>query len=339
MKYSLNAGEWNSVFAVPTSVVDKYIKLAGAGSLKLLLYLMRHGGKSFEASTLKDALGFRKDGELEDAAGFWVQRGILKVEEGVLTATAEEAPVQQMLPEMEEIAKPEAAATGSTKKATETSAAFYTAADIADRINSDKGVAYLFSEAQKLYGRLLKQPESRTILMLVDHYGLPAEVSAMLLKYCFKIQKTSTGYIQSVAQTWSDDGIRTATEADAQLSKLEHRFAAEEKLREAMQLTTKFSPKQQNFIKTWIEEWEFSVDMIMHAYDLTLDNTGGMNFSYTNKILDNWRAANIRTREAAEQERISRKNGGKKSTAAASSSINVDAVEMEVFDRYRKQGT
>ena len=29
MNYSLNAGEWNSVFAVPASVVDKYIKIAG----------------------------------------------------------------------------------------------------------------------------------------------------------------------------------------------------------------------------------------------------------------------------------------------------------------------
>ena len=42
MNYSLDAGAWNSVFAVPSSVVDKYIKLADGASLKLLLYLLRH---------------------------------------------------------------------------------------------------------------------------------------------------------------------------------------------------------------------------------------------------------------------------------------------------------
>ena len=71
MKYSLNAGEWNSVFAVPSSVVDKYIKIAGGNSLKLLLYLLRHGGESFSEKELKDALGFRMEGELEDAAHFF----------------------------------------------------------------------------------------------------------------------------------------------------------------------------------------------------------------------------------------------------------------------------
>ena len=47
MNYSLDAGAWNSVFAVPAGVVDKYIKLADGASLKLLLYLLRHGGESF----------------------------------------------------------------------------------------------------------------------------------------------------------------------------------------------------------------------------------------------------------------------------------------------------
>ena len=68
MNYSLNAGEWNSVFAVPSSVVDKYIKIAGGNSLKLLLFLLRHGGESFSEKELKEALGFRLEGELEDAA-------------------------------------------------------------------------------------------------------------------------------------------------------------------------------------------------------------------------------------------------------------------------------
>lgn len=333
MKYSLNAGEWNNVFAIPSSVVDKYIKLASAGSLKLLLFLLRHGGKSFTDEELRDALGFRREGELEDAALFWVQRGIIRYDNTSLAAAAEEEALQEELPEMD--AQPVKIST-SARNVNDTSAAVYTASDIADRINTDQAVRYLFSEAQTLYGRLLKQPESRTILMLVDHYGLPAEVAAMLLKYCFKIGKTTVGYIQTIAQSWSDDGIHTIAEADERLTLLERRFATEEKLRTAMELKTKFSAKQLAFIKVWSEEWAFSTDMIMLAYDITLDKTGGMNFNYTNKILENWKAAGISTKEAVQAENEARrntKNAGSRNES--SSSIDMDDVMMDVMKKYR----
>ncbi len=331
MKYTLNAGEWNSVFAIPTSVVDKYIKLAGAGSLKLLLFLMRHGGKEFSEDELREALGFRREGELEDAALFWVQRGIVRADNSRLTAAQDELPEQMTLPEME--AAPQRQSS-SLKQVEETSANIYSPVDIAERINNDPAVRYLFKEAQTLYGRLLKQPESRTILMLVDHYGLPAEVAAMLLKYCFKIDKKSTGYIQSVARTWSDDGINTVDAADAVLAKLEHQFAAEQKLREAMQLNGKFTPKQQHFIQIWSDEWGFSIEMIMHAYDITVDNTGSASFSYTNKILENWKNAGIRTKEAAMQDSENFRNSKKKPAENNTSSINVDDVMQDVLNKY-----
>ena len=336
MKYSLNAGAWNSVFAVPSSVVDKYIKIAGAGSLKLLLFLLRHGGKSFSDEELREALGFRREGELEDAALFWVQRGLIHYDNSAtaaMSAASEKPSLQEELPEMQDVAPK--TATTSARNVNDTTAAIYTATDIANRINSDPAVKYLFNEAQTLYGRLLKQPESRTILLLVDHYGLPAEVSALLLKYCFRIGKTTTGYIQSVAQSWSDDGITTMSQADERLSMLERRFATEEKLRSAMELKTKFSAKQLAFIKVWSEDWGFNTDMIMLAYDITLDNTGSMNFSYTNKILENWHDAGISTKEAVQAEAEARRNNHKTNPKASNTSIDMDDVMQDVMKKYR----
>ncbi len=340
MNYSLNAGEWSSVFAVPSSVVDKYIKLAGGNSLKLLLFLLRHGGEIFTDGQLKEALGFRREGELEDAALFWMQRGIIRADNGSLTAAADDIPIQETLPEVEvQQAQPiqPLKPSSSVRIASDGGAAIYTASDIAQRINTDPAIQYLFSEAQTLYGRLLKQPESRTILMLVDHYGLPAEVSAMLLKYCFKIGKVSSGYIQSVAQTWADDGISTAAEADALLARLEKRFTTEEKLRQAMDMKTKFSQKQLAFIKTWSEDWGFSLDMILMAHEITLDNTGAMSFSYTNRILENWKTANIYTRQAAEAESASHKSAkaAKKPKSDSNSSLDVGDIMQDVFQKYR----
>ncbi len=337
MNYSLNAGEWNSVFAVPTSVVDKYIKLAGAGSLRLLLFLLRNGGKVYSDNELKEALGFRREGELEDAALFWVQRGIIRADNGSLTANAEISP-QEVLEEVADAIPPQKAAVSSAKKLSD-NAAIYTPTDIAGRIQTDPAINGLFRVAESLYGRMLRQPESRMILMLVDHYGLPADVCSMLLTYCFRIGKTSTGYIETVAQTWAEDEIKTVEQADILLAKLEKRFSIEEQLRKAMELKTKFSPKQLSFIKTWTEEWEFSADMILMAHELTLDNTGGMSFSYTNKILENWRSAGISTRAAAEQENAERRSRGKgiRKAPDSSSSLDVSGVMQDVLQKYRNE--
>ena len=48
MKFSINLGMWNSVFAVPTQVVDQHLKLAGGVHLKVLLWLLRHAGDVYK---------------------------------------------------------------------------------------------------------------------------------------------------------------------------------------------------------------------------------------------------------------------------------------------------
>ena len=39
MEYRLHMGPWNSVFAVPTALVDRYLKLAGKEQLQVLLWI------------------------------------------------------------------------------------------------------------------------------------------------------------------------------------------------------------------------------------------------------------------------------------------------------------
>ena len=334
MNYSLDAGAWNSVFAVPSSVVDKYIKLADGASLKLLLYLLRHGGEQFTEEQLRDALNIKRGGELEDAAMFWFQRGIIRMDDGELTPTDDS--VQERLSEAGE-PEPEKMQTSSLRKvAVNNGSAIYTAGDIAQRIKTDGAIEFLFKGVQQLYGRPLKNPESRVVLQLTDFYGLPAEVAIMLMKYCFRIGKTSQNYILTAAQDWVNENIRTVDEADQHLQKLEKRYSVEEHLRQAMDMKTTFSPNQLNFIKTWTEEWGFGEDMIILAYQITLDNKGSLNFNYTNKILENWKNAGVYTTDDAK--RSSEEFRGKrrrKPEESGNSSIDMDDVMDELRRQYQ----
>ena len=50
MNYMINLGSWGSVFAVPSDVVDKYIKIASGSSIKVLLYFLRHCGEQLSGA-------------------------------------------------------------------------------------------------------------------------------------------------------------------------------------------------------------------------------------------------------------------------------------------------
>ena len=57
MDYTLNMGPWNSVFAVPTALVDRYLRLAGKEQLQVLLWMLRHSGERVSPEKLAQELG------------------------------------------------------------------------------------------------------------------------------------------------------------------------------------------------------------------------------------------------------------------------------------------
>ncbi len=319
MNYSLNAGEWNSVFAVPSSVVDKYIKIAGGNSLKLLLFLLRHGGESFSEKELKEALGFRLEGELEDAAHFWIQRGIVRFEgtsdmalsptapaaNDILSEPAEQITLSEALPER----------TVHTTKHVGEGSLFYTSGDINRIINRDSNTKAFFKNAESIYGRAMNQKELQSTASLIDYYGLPIPVALTLLDHCFRIKKTNIAYIQKCAESWSEDEINTLDLAEERIRLVTRRSGVEDRLKSAMEIKSAFAPKQKEFIHTWSEEWNFGEDMIMLAYDITVNSTGKLSFPYMNKILESWRAEGITTTEGVrrKQEEYKSKNPQKKS--------------------------
>lgn len=341
----MNIGEWNSVFAVPSSVVDKYIKIAGGNALKLLLYMLRHGGETISEDKLKRDLGFCGYGELEDAALFWVQRGILKYDNTgskMLMQPSADAKGDKYEP------APTDQKVSETPHAREkTAPAMVSSGEIADRIKTDKDLRLLYSEAEKLYGHALNQRETALVISLKDHYGLNVGVALMLLNYCFKIKKTSPSYINSVAANWSAEEINTIEGANGKILSLERQNDICEQLRSALEMDTKLTPAMKEYIRVWTEDWGFNVDMVMFAYNKTIDVIGKWRPSYTNKILENLHNQGINTVEAAkaadEQRRQQMTGKSGKSVKAVSSedngnsSFNIDDIMSSIIDSYNKR--
>ncbi|MBP1562778.1 MAG: DnaD domain protein [Oscillospiraceae bacterium] len=325
MNYSLNAGEWNSVFAVPASVVDKYIKIAGENSLKLLLYLLRHGGKNFSEDKLRSDLGFNEAGELEDAALFWIQRGIIRYENdgenrALFSEKTENEQAEQLV--ITESVTQKAHAKEKIKPA------LVSSGDIAKRINSDSEIKMLFDEAERLYAHPLKSNENQMLITITDHFGLNVGVSLMLLRYCFKIGKTTPAYILSCAQNWSDEGIDSVEAANDKILALEKNNSVCERLCAAMELKSKLTAKMKEFIRVWTEEWSFSEEMIMLCYEKTVNAKQEFKFEYANKILENWKNAGLFTKEAVQSAEAARKKPVKTASTAKNENSSFDVNDV-----------
>lgn len=344
MEYKLDVGCWNSVFAVPCDIVDQYIRLAGTGALKLMLYMLRHGGQSFSEEQLMDAIGIKSRGELEDALLFWVQRGLLKtaesdVSDDVSTFAANTVKPKKVSAEQIVLGEiqPQTQPVSSAKKIDNT--LYYSAGEIAERIRTDKDIAGLFNEAEKLFGRSLRQKEMQTVISLTDSYGLPSIVAIMLLKYCVRAEKATPAYINAVAQAWSDDNINTFELADMRISQLERKNGTEEKLRAAMELDRKFIKKERDFIESWTVSFGFSVEMIMLAYERAVMHVNGKNpFDYMNGILTRWHNDGISSVEQVEQEsKLHEQNKKAKNTnnsKQSDSSFDVNDIMSQIRNKY-----
>lgn len=84
MSYSVNLGCWGSIFAVPTDIVDKYIKIAGSAQLKVLLYILRHSGEQFDIDTIAQYLNMGSF-DVKDCIEFWTSFNVIAVNNNVIT--------------------------------------------------------------------------------------------------------------------------------------------------------------------------------------------------------------------------------------------------------------
>ena len=241
MSYSINLGSWQSIFAVPSDVVDKHLKLAGGAQLKVLLWVLRHAGSPFEAEAVGEALNMHP-ADVKDAMQYWVETGLLAVSGGTFSpaqtgpgrSSREEAvpAAQPAAPQgspVSSIAQGENRPTAVTQRASEPPKASRPLSRpqkpdslfVAKRAQEDSDIAFLLQEAQVILGKTISNGDSATLLMLHDTDGLPVDVILMLLQYASSIGKGNMRYIEKTGIRWSDEGIDSLELAERKIRQLD----------------------------------------------------------------------------------------------------------------------
>lgn len=325
MEYTLHMGPWSSVFAVPTALVDRYIKLAGKEQLQVLLWMLRHGGEAVQPDLLAQALGMSLDSAL-DALDYWVQEGLLAGQEGELSPARR---VQAAQPEDRPAPLPEAGGGTAASLPPKRRLLKPDTQHLAARMGESEGIRFLMQEAENTLGKTLSPAMASTLLTICDDYGLPVEVVVMLLHYAKNVGRTGTAYIDSVARDWAANGVFTLEAAEQKLRELDEHQQAWAKVQSAAGMPRRSpSKKEEEAAYRWVYQWKFTVEMLTAAYERCVDNTGKFSAGYINKILEGWHRSGVRNlRELEQLEARKREDRG------SGKSYDIEELErMSFFD-------
>lgn len=343
MSYSINLGAWNSVFAVPCSVVDDNLKLAGSVQLKVLLWVLRHAGEPFETQDISNALGIDR-ADVSDAMLYWQETGLISVSgRHLVPAPAEDKDSEpedtSVPPEIKQEAPKEEKPHHVLSRPQKPDSDF-----VARRMSESTEIACLMQSAQEILGRLISGGDSATLLMIHDDFGLPSDVIIMLLQYAASIGKANMRYIEKAAMNWADEEINTHEKAEEKLRLLAENQKAWRTVEQSIGIPHRVPSKNEEaFASVWINEWKFSPEMIREAYDRNIDGAEGKyKPGYMNSILKRWHEEGITTTKQAADEKIEHASARKSARAgkekAKEKNLTFDIDEYERTSIYDTKG-
>ena len=350
MKYLVNLKNWNSVFAVPSSIVDDYIKLASGASLKVLLYMLKNNNQMYSISNLSQALGVSEE-NVEEAFCFWEQVGILsKPDDSMDTPTTNIQNTANIVDtpkllnsetELVKSAETEVAKAESGKKFTQRSSSGFpiSPSEISHKLERSQEMRALFSMAEASLSNILTYTTQRSLVWIYEYVGLKADVIMMLLEYCISIEKTNMRYVETIAISWQENDINTLESAQNEIKRLQESRSFAGKVSRALGLERKPTTKQNEFIISWMEKG-YSVDLIEYAYEKTIDAIDKRSFPYINSILDNWYANGLITRSKVDENdsSISKSKKFKNKTEQSYNLNDLDSLAVNLTNNTRNGG-
>lgn len=288
MSYKINLGAWGSVFAVPSALVDSHLKLATESQLKVLLYILRNSDADNSVDSISKAVSVHPD-EVKNAVEFWVERGLVANTDNTLTvSTIEQNETQTTVDNEKEPQKP--ARPRAVSRSQRPDPVF-----VAKRLTENDELAHLMDEAQIALSKPLSSGDTATLVMLHDTDGLPCDVLLLLINYCVSIGKGNMRAIERMGTQWGAEEIYSLELAEQKIMRLSQSNDAWYRVSKLFGLKNVGTPTktQLAFADCWCNEWKFSDDMLLEAYERCVDSKGEYNIKYINGILSKWHSASI----------------------------------------------
>ena len=319
MKIGLKLGLPANVTVVSNEFIDQYMAAANGEYVKVFLYLLRHEREDLDLASIADALN-HTEADVKRALAYWKRTGVLTEDDREEADRREEREPGARIPERkrEEFA-PDSQESEQKQEDFEPARRILGRADnrlpeTGDtyermrRLSGDEEFSALLYAVQQYLGKTFTQIECEKFAFFYDGLHMSGELLEYLAEYCAGGGHSSIRYIEKVAISWYQAGIRTREEAREYTARFSGDTAA---VLKAFGITGRTAgTAEQDFIRRWFKEYGFDKSLVVEACSRTITATGSASFPYADKILKGWSEQQVRTLkdvEALDRKRQQRK--------------------------------
>lgn len=319
MKIDLKLGLPANVTVVSNEFIDQYMAAANGEYVKVFLYLLRHEREELDLASIADALN-HTEADVKRALAYWKRTGVLAEDDREEADGREErepgariperkreefAPDSQESEQKQEDFEPARRILGREESRLPETGDTY---ERMRRLSGDEEFSALLYAVQQYLGKTFTQIECEKFAFFYDGLHMSGELLEYLAEYCAGGGHSSIRYIEKVAISWYQAGIRTREEAREYTARFSGDTAA---VLKAFGITGRTAgTAEQDFIRRWFKEYGFDKSLVVEACSRTITATGSASFPYADKILKGWSEQQVRTLkdvEALDRKRQQRK--------------------------------
>ena len=125
-------------------------------------------------------------------------------------------------------------------------------------------------------------------------YSFDEEVMNALFRYCFNRSALHRNYIQTVAEAWFQNNIRTFNDLDKYYEKQEKLNTLQKSISKKLGITRNLTQYEEGYIEKWNIDFGYNLDVIEIALKKTTSKANP-NFEYLDKLLTDWHDRSLKT--------------------------------------------
>lgn len=155
-------------------------------------------------------------------------------------------------------------------------------------ILEDQALKELYSDIERITGRLFEGKEPSEILSWINDYNITPEVIKFAYSYCMKKKNHSNSkYVAAIVKEWAGRGLKTAEQVQEYLEETDNRHYQYKRILRALGFMRNPTEEEKRIIDSWFDGMGFGIDRILEACKKT-SGISNPNINYINSVLKAW---------------------------------------------------
>lgn len=292
---------------ISNAFIEHFMLDANGSYVKVYLYLskcIQSGGIDISIPFLADKTD-STERDIIRALQHWEKKGLIKIT--LDNVTEQISSIQMLNPDdvyqaaksasyiddtAEDIASTSQIPFSSKEKKSDSVNSVSVSAEQRKELAANQDFQFALQAIQSFLERPFKSNEIELISYLYGTLHFSSELLIHLYDYCISLGKSNSNYIQAVALSWHEQGVKSPEDAKKVTTDYNTAYTA---ISKALGLGRPLAIIEKQFVERWQKEWMIDLSVIIEACNRTMLKIQKADFKYIEGILDNWHKSGIKT--------------------------------------------